>query len=97
MEATEKSSKNSPFKKLGFGGIGLCALLCSLPIIGGALGLGALTAAAAYFEKIGMAVLILSIGALAFWLYKRKKANFVAPSCDIDCGCKTDAKETIKS
>ena len=90
METTTKSSNSSLFKKLGFTGIGLCALLCSLPIIGAALGLGALTAAAAYFEKIGMAILILSIGALGLWYYKRRKANSVAPTCDIDCGCKTE-------
>ncbi len=45
MEATGKISKNSLLKKLGFSGIGLCAFLCALPIIGAALGIGGLTAA----------------------------------------------------
>jgi hypothetical protein len=57
---------------LGFSGIDLCALLCSLPIIGATLGVGALAAAAAYFEKIGGAVLILSVGLVGYWVIKKK-------------------------
>lgn len=87
MEATKKSSKKSLFKRLGFSGIGLSALLCSLPIISAALGIGALTAA--YFEKIGLAVLILSVGALGYWLYKKRKP-VTAPAGDINCDCKTE-------
>ena len=83
MEATQTKSKNTLFKKLGLSGIGLCALLCSLPIIGAALGIGALTAAGAYFEKIGFAVLILAIGALSYWFYKKRKP-VSAPACDTD-------------
>lgn len=73
MNATKKNSKISSFTKLGLGGIGLCAMLCSLPIIGGVLGIGVLTTAAVYFEKIGALILILSIGILGYWLYKKKR------------------------
>jgi hypothetical protein len=98
MEAIQKKSKNSLFKKLGFSGIGLCALLCALPIIGTVLGIGALTAAAAYFEKIGLAVLVLSGGLLGYWFIKKKRsAEAVVPSCDIHCGCKTEASAVSES
>jgi hypothetical protein len=98
METIQKKTRNSLFKKLGFSGIGLCALLCALPIIGTALGIGALTAAAAYFEKIGLAILVLSGGLLGYWLIKKKRsAEAVAPACDIDCGCKTEVSGISKS
>lgn len=90
MEAIKKNSKTSVFKKLGFTGIGLCALLCSLPILGAVLGVGALTSAAAYFEKIGAIVLILSVGLLGYWLVKKRSVQAIAPSCDVHCGCKTN-------
>jgi hypothetical protein len=60
---------------LGVLGIATCVILCSLPVIGGALGIGGLIAAATYFEKIGMGVLILSLGLLGVWLYKKLRAK----------------------
>lgn len=95
MEAIHKNSKNPLFRKLGLSGIGLCALLCSLPVIGAVLGMGALTAAA-HFEKIGASVLIVLIGSLGFWFYKRRRHVSAASSCDIDC-CKTEAKTVAKT
>lgn len=92
MKSTQKKSTNSLFKKLGLGGIGLCALMCSLPVIGAAFGMGALTAAAALFEKASIAILALSAGLLGYWLFKRKKSSEAnAPSCETDCGCKVEA------
>lgn len=96
MEAIQKDSKNSLFKNFGLGGIGLCALLCALPIIGTSLGIGALATIAAYFEKIGIAILILSVGILGYWVYKKRSVNNkAAHSCDVDCDCKTQAKEQM--
>ena len=94
METIKKNSKTPLLKKLGFTGIGLCALMCSLPIVGATLGMGALTAAAAYFEKIGAGILILSVGFPGYWLIKKRSAEAVAPSCDVDCGCKREIKRT---
>lgn len=88
MESNQRKFKNSFLKRLGIGGMGLCALLCALPVIGAALGIGAFTAAAAYFEKIGAAVLILSIGLLGYWLFKKKRlAEASAPACEMDREC----------
>jgi len=81
-------SKNL-FKKFGFISIGLCALCCALPIIGMTAGVGALTVLSKYFEWAGIAALALAVVAFGYYLIRRKT---VAPSCDIDCDCKTESQ-----
>jgi hypothetical protein len=86
-------SKNL-FTKFGFVSIGLCALCCALPIIGMSAGVGALTVLSKYFEWAGFAALVLSIGAFGYYFIRRKSA---APSCDIDCDCKTEETKATKA
>lgn len=92
----KRNLNQSILKKFGLTGIGLCALLCSLPIIGTVLGIAALSRAAIYLENIGILILILSMGALALWFIKRKKDSTTTPSCNIDCGCKTESSISSK-
>lgn len=96
MKTTQKKSNYSGFKKLGFGGIGLCAFLCALPAIGTALGVGVLTVAAAYMEKISIALLVLSAGLLGYWFIRRKRKAKDTPSCDIDCSCKAESAADLR-
>lgn len=84
------------FKKLGFLGIGLCAVCCAIPIIGAVIGIGALSSLAIYFEKAGLVALIASGGLLAIWhLKKQKEKSLCKASCDSSpensCGCKTES------
>jgi hypothetical protein len=80
-------------KKLGWFSIGLCALCCTLPIIGTIAGIGSLAAVSFYLEKF--AFLILAIAAVAFvYSFFRGKA-FVCScdeNCDTNCTCKTSAE-----
>src|SRR5690349_7412689 len=96
MKTVVNESKNPLFKKLGLMGIGLCVLCCSLPIIGTAIGMGALASLAVYFEKIAIAVLIASGGLFTLWYFSKKKASSTCTtSCDINtggaCNCKADS------
>ncbi|MES2836480.1 MAG: hypothetical protein V4667_03065 [Bacteroidota bacterium] len=86
-----ETKKKSWFKRLGWTSIALCGLCCSLPIIGAALGIGALSAIAFYLEKIGFILLIAAIAFFVFaYLKKRRKSTCNSDgSCSIDCSCKT--------
>ncbi|MFZ6025362.1 MAG: hypothetical protein ACOYVG_13000 [Bacteroidota bacterium] len=84
----EKNKKNW-YKQLGWTGIALCGLCCTLPIIGTAVGMASLTALSFYLEKIG----ILALGLAGFffwyaWYKKRKEAKACNTSCETDCSCK---------
>ena len=83
----DKSKK--VFKSFGLISIGLCALCCALPIIGMTAGVGALTVLSKYFEWAGFAALALGAVAFGYYFIKQKK---VAPSCDLDCDCKTESQ-----
>lgn len=84
MQKTTKEPGKAA-KMLGFLGLGLCALCCTLPIIGIIGGASVLTAVAVYAEKIAVILLIVSAGAFAYWLYKKKQ---IPPACATDCDCK---------
>jgi membrane protein implicated in regulation of membrane protease activity len=89
MENNQKSK--SMAKKLGWIGIALCGLCCTLPIIGVAFGIASITALSVYLEKIG--IVILGITGFMFWYAwynKRKKEKECGTSCEIDCECKTE-------
>lgn len=75
----------SIFKKLGFVGIGLCAICCLLPVIAAVFGIASLSAAAFYIEKAGFILIIIGLSAFlyAFIRQKRKTAN-----CSNSCECK---------
>jgi len=78
-------------KILGWTGIVLCGLCCTLPIIGTAIGLGSLAVISIYAEKIGIMALVLA--AFFFWsawYYKKKKIKNAA-TCNKNCICKTAA------
>ena len=69
----EKSiSKVSLFKKLGWISIGLCGLCCTLPVIGGLIGVGSATAIAYYFEKTSIIILVLG-GIFFIYIITKKK------------------------
>jgi hypothetical protein len=93
---TQNKKSNSVAKKMGWAGIVLCGLCCTLPIIGTAVGMASLTALSVYFEKIGM----LALGLAAFffwyaWYNKRKRAKACATSCGTNCECEPEA--TVQS
>ncbi len=93
MESTKKSWS----KRLGWTGILLCGLCCSLPIIGTAIGMASLTALSVYLEKIG--IVVLGIAAFFFWYAwysKRKNAKACSTNCDTNCDCKTEAATQTK-
>lgn len=83
-------------KKLGWFGIGLCALCCTLPIIGTIAGIGSLAVVSFYLEKF--AFFILAIAAVAFvYSFFRGKA-FVRrcdENCGINCICKTSTESQM--
>lgn len=81
-------------KNMGLMGIGLCALCCSLPIIGIVGGAGILATLALYAEKITLGLLIISAASFAIWQYKKKQAP---PACTIDCDCNTEDAESKTS
>ncbi len=69
---------------------GLCALCCVLPIAG-LLGLGALEAFfcdSPWAIGMGVGLMTLGLGALAFQLWKRKCGSATNASCAIGCGCR---------
>ncbi len=77
-------------KKIGLLGIGLCALCCTLPIVGIVGGAGILAIVALYAEKIAIVLLIISAASFAIWQYKIRQAP---PACSIDCDCKIEIAE----
>ena len=86
-----KNTKQSWYKRLGWTGIALCGLCCTLPLIGAAISMGSLTILSIYFERIG----ILSLGLSAFlfwygWYNKRKNAKACMTTCDTTCDCKQE-------
>lgn len=83
------NKKKTIFAKLGWVGLGLCGVCCTLPIIGIILGLGSLTTVAFYFEKAALGFFILAGLFFSLYLYKRKNKH---ASCDINCSCKDKAK-----
>jgi hypothetical protein len=82
-----KDSKNI-FKRLGFIGIGLCAACCLLPIVGVLFGMGVLTFIAGLLEIAGVIAMAAAIIFFGIYYVRSRKA----PSCDMDCACKEDAK-----
>jgi hypothetical protein len=70
---------------LGYLGIGLCGLCCSLPIIGITGGAGLLSGLAFYAEKIAILLLVASVVAFGIAFYRKKNI----PACDTDCNCKS--------
>jgi hypothetical protein len=98
MQTNQKNRPALWFTKLGFAGIGLCALCCALPIVGTLAGISAFSLLAVYLEKIGLALLIASVGLLALaMLRKRARSTQSASctsgsdtqgqSCSVDCTC----------
>ncbi len=91
MSTQTNQKKASRFvKKLGFLGIGLCALCCALPVAGAIAGIGAFSVLAVYFEKIGLALLIASAGLLVVGLMRQRKADVSdseGSSCSTNCAC----------
>lgn len=86
------TTKNKWYKRLGWAGIALCGLCCTLPIIGTAIGISSLAALSFYLEKIGL--LALGLAAFFFWYVwyrKRKKAKACATNCDNECNCITES------
>jgi hypothetical protein len=83
---TKTNQQTNLFKNFGFAGIALCAICCSLPIAGAAFGIGTLTMLAKYFEWAGIAAIVFAVAFFGVWTLRKKKA----PSCDIDCDCKTE-------
>lgn len=80
-------------KKLGWFGIGLCALCCTLPLIGTIAGIGSLATFSFYLEKF--VFLILAIVAVAF-VYSFFRGKSIVRRCDekceTNCICKTGAE-----
>jgi hypothetical protein len=74
---------NKLFKKLGFIGVGLCAVCCVLPIVGVMFGMGALTVLTGFLEWAGILAMIAAVVFLGVYYLRSKKA----PACDIECGC----------
>lgn len=99
MKTTEKNL-GKMIKRTSYLGIGLCAVACTLPVIGTIAGFGILSSLAYYFEKAGILVLILSAGLFTFWYYKKKiiRTSCVT-SCDTSsggtCSCKNEEKAKI--
>lgn len=98
LDQKETKKKSITSKMLGWAGVGLCGLCCALPIIGGIAGIAFLTAIAVYLEMIG--ILALGLAGIFFWKAyydKRKAANSCDTSCDMDCGCSTEANGRSKN
>jgi hypothetical protein len=88
---TETKVPGGMAKNMGLLGLGLCALCCTLPIIGIIGGAGVLPTLALYPEKIALILLIIA-ASFGIWQYRKRRA----PACSIDCSCKTEAKEVTK-
>lgn len=86
-EASNQSGKTA--KIMGFLGLGLCALCCTLPIVGIIGGAGVLATIALYAEKVAVILLIISTGFFVYWFYKRKQNK---TACTIDCSCKNEGE-----
>jgi hypothetical protein len=95
MKTIENEIKNPLFKKLGWIGIGLCVLCCTLPILGTVVGIGALASLAFYFEKIAVGILLVTAVLFVFWIFSKRKSD-CATSCDTHaggtCNCKTEKR-----
>lgn len=81
---------NSRLRNMGWFGVALCAVSCSLPLIGGIAGIGALTAASAYFEKIAIISLGLTAVLFLYLFYQKKqkaKVVNVGTTPNTKCGC----------
>ena len=76
-------------KRLGFVGIGLCAICCLLPIMGVAIGLGSLSFYAFYIEKTGMALVVLAVIAFIYGAYRKKQQT---ATCKSSCDCHQKAQ-----
>lgn len=86
-ETSNQSGKAA--KVMGFLGLGLCALCCTLPIIGIISGAGVLATIALYAEKAAGIFLIIAIGFFAFWFYRRRQKQ---TACNVDCACKNEGE-----
>jgi len=84
MEKTPNESDKAA-KIMALLGLGLCALCCTLPIIGIIGGAGVLATIGLYTERVAIFFLIISAGLFAFWFYRRRKSQ---TSCAVDCACK---------
>jgi hypothetical protein len=84
METIRKKSRRTA-KVLAFLGVGLCALCCTLPVIGVAAGTGILSMIAVCAEDIALLLLIVAVAILSIALLKKKPIR----TCDINCDCKT--------
>ena len=71
-----------------FTGIGLCGLCCALPFIGVAISAGSLSLAGYYIEKLGWALLLISILVFLYRFFRKSNPN----SCNTDCSCSTSGK-----
>lgn len=78
-----KDSKEM-FKKVGFIGVGLCAVCCLLPIVGVMLGVGSLTFLTGFLEWVGIVAIVAAIILFGIYYFRKRKA----PACDIDFDCK---------
>ena len=79
-------------RHFGLLGIALCSLCCVLPVIGTVIGVTSLTAIAFYPDKIGFALIGLSIFLFAYSRYTKRRKLKVAcsNSCDVSCECRAE-------
>lgn len=92
MKMIVNQLKESVFKRLGFLGIGLCVLCCTLPVLGAIVGLSVFTTIAFYLEKVAILLLVTSLTLFTFWYLKKKNTkSSCASSCEVDCNCKDDS------
>jgi hypothetical protein len=85
-----KDSKNL-FKGVGFIGIAMCGVCCSLPALPLIFGLSAVNAAAGFFGWVSLSIMVTSGALLGIYYYKKRKS----PSCEAECGCKEKQKIEI--
>lgn len=77
-------------KKVGWIGIALCGLCCSVPIIGAVAGISSLVAITYYLEKISIIALTLVGIFFIYAFYQKKKTEKARASCDVNCDCKNE-------
>jgi hypothetical protein len=75
--------KKSFFKGVFITGVGLCALCCALPFIGIALCVGSLSVTSFYLDKLGWALMLISLAFLLYRYFKKGKSN----TCSTNCTC----------
>lgn len=86
-----KTKSKKGFKTIGWLGVFACGLCCALPILGAAVGMGSLVAIAAYLEKAGLILLIVSaISFVVYFIRKRKEKKECGTMCSTDCTCKSE-------